>query len=116
MIYEITQEAILEASKLCPKTKKVLEVLFPAAFEDKKPYLKIGSVLTRKNHEDNNYALLKFEGQIKMLNITHGSFWNADREINEFDLVDGDRKTITLKEFKKITGIEKAEAEFILIR
>lgn len=112
-IAQTTFENILETVKNHPESRAVLESLFPSAF-DTKPYCKLGVVLKRDGHPNNLYALFKWNGEVRFLNITGNRMWKQDRNLVVNKLYDETGETITLGEFRALTGL-KDETQFTII-
>lgn len=102
-----TIEKIIALSREQPKYYDLLSSLFPQAFEDERVFCKVGSILRRKKHPNDMYALFKWNGEIRLLNITRNNFWSTEGK-NNFKvskLKDSKGETVTYSEFKTITGL-----------
>lgn len=99
---EITKDKVLKAAKTNPCAKEVLETLFPEAFEDEKPFVKIGTTFKRRTYKSNEYCLIKHQGEVCILNITHGSFWDSKRNLKVRDLKAYNQNYLTIGEFKQL--------------
>lgn len=105
----IESDRVLQAAKEGGKeVKSTLVTLFPEVFEDELPFIKIGTVLTKKNL-NNHYAVFKWNGEIRFLNITNNQFWNSDRNLKVSELKDREGIRLTRGEFKSLIGAAKVE-------
>ena len=104
MEYSISKDDILKASKQGKAQKQILETLFPKAFEDKEPFIKIGSVMVSAKHPHNNYALVKISDQIKILNVSFGTYWAEKEGFRVYNLTDPNGLTLTFSEFDRLTS------------
>lgn len=95
-------ENILKAAKGYPEAASVLRTLFPEAFEDETVFCRIGQILKRDNYPNNFYALFKWNGEVRLLNVSCNKFWNQDRNLTVSQLRNED--SITVGEFKKLIG------------
>lgn len=103
----ISKEKILHYAKEEPLSKKPLKDLFPEAFaEEERVFCTIGSVFKRATYPHNDYAVFKWNGEVRVLNITHNAFWKKGRNIRVGGLKDPDGKTLTVEEFRKLAGRE----------
>lgn len=112
MKLEITKEKVLEAAKNSPLVKSVLETLFPDAFEDNTVFCKLGSVFTRYNYPGNVYCIIKHQGIVKIMNITHSTLWTSPntRVVYVNSLRDSNAKTVTVSEFKRLVENHRFES------
>jgi hypothetical protein len=101
---EVYKEDVLAAAKANPNLKATLENLFPTVFEDDKVLCKVGCVFTRKGYPMNFYAVMNINGYVHIVNISYNTFWNKDRALRLFDLKDRESKTLTVAEFKALSG------------
>lgn len=100
---KITEERILYTVKKHPEIKTIIEELFPSVFEKQKVFCKIGTVLKRDKYPDSLYALFKWNGEVRLLNITANAMWKNTIKVGE--LTDSENySTITFGEFMKITN------------
>ena len=99
---KISKENILKAAKENSCAEKVLKDLFPKVFEEDKPFCKIGSIFERTLYPGNIFTIFKWNGQVRILNITYNRMWNLNLSVSE--LKDPDGKTLTITEFKKLVG------------
>lgn len=99
---KISKKNILKAAKENPHAEKVLKDLFPKVFEEDKPFCKIGSIFERTLYPGNIFTIFKWNGQVRILNITYNHMWNLNLNVSE--LKDPDGKTLTVSEFKKLVG------------
>lgn len=97
-----TVDNVISAAARYPSAKGVLEELFPDAFSENKVYCKLGTIFLREGY-DNLYALIKWNGEVRFLNITNNQFWSAEKNIKVGSLLDATRATITVGEFKRLT-------------
>lgn len=98
----ITEKKVIETIENHPETKAVFESLFPEIFENKKVFCKIGSILKRDGYPFQTYALFKYNGEVRLLNVTGNYFWkNASIKVGY--LTDPEGNTITVGEFLKLT-------------
>lgn len=103
---ETTKEAVLKAAQEHPCSSEILKTLFPEAFEDNSIFCNIGSIFKRSNYPGNMYALFKWNGEVRFMNITHNKFWDDSRNLKTSGLKDYEAKTITVSEFKKLIGAQ----------
>lgn len=103
-----TKEKILNAVHSNPKLYDSLASLFPEVFEDERTFCKIGSILKREKHPNNVYALFKWNGEVRLLNITQNTFWKTkgDRALKVNKLKDFNQEVITYLEFKRLIGTQ----------
>lgn len=113
MKLETTKEKVLEAAAKCPQAKTVLETMFPQVFEDDKVLCSIGSIFFRKQYPKNLYAIIKKGDRIAILNINFSTTWDEKKAIKIHALKDRDGKTITISEFRDLTGYVNMD-EFII--
>lgn len=100
---KISKKNILKATKENPCAEKVLKDLFPKVFEEEdKPFCKIGSIFERTLYPGNIFTIFKWNGQVRILNITYNHMWNLNLNVSE--LKDPNGKTLTISEFKKLVG------------
>jgi hypothetical protein len=111
---ETTKERVLEAAKKCPDAKNVLESLFPDAFEDNTILCEIGGLFFRRKYPNNIYAVVKHNNKIVAMNITHSTKWDPKFELNTYQLKDKEAKSLTVTEFKKLTGYVNLD-EFVFV-
>jgi len=109
----ITRQQIIDTIAKFPKSEMAFESLFPDIVHEKDIEIKVGTLFIRKGY-NNFYALIRWNGFIRFLNITFNSFWNADRQIKVSALQDKSGDFITLREFKQLLGTANNE-EFTLI-
>ena len=76
MVHQITTEKVLEAAKNCTQAKQTLEILFPEAFEETKPFCKVGDVLIRKNIRS-FYQVIEVGYQLALINLSTGKQWET---------------------------------------
>lgn len=100
----VTKERVLEVAKKNPYAVKVLKGLFPEAFEDEKIYCRIGSIFIRKEYPDNVYAVFKWNGEVRVLNVTKNIMWDSKRNLRVETLSDPEGKTLTVSEFRRLVG------------
>ena len=74
MVHQITTEKVLEAAEKCTQAKQTLEILFPEAFEESKPFCKVGDILIRKNTKS-FYQVIEDGYQIALINLSTGKPW-----------------------------------------
>ena len=106
---EINPERIKKAAMENPCAKAVLESLFPEVFEEGKPFCKIGCIFKRTEYPDNIYSVFKWNGEVRILNITHNAFWDQTRNLKVSQLNDPEGQTMTKSEFKKLSGKDTVE-------
>lgn len=99
----VTKERVLEVAKENPCAAKVLEGLFPEAFEDNRVFCTIGSLFKRKSNPNSVYAIFKWNGEVRILNVTSNYMWKNLR-MSVSSLKDAKGDTLTVSEFKKLTG------------
>lgn len=100
---KITSEKVLQVAKENPNAAKVLEGLFPEVFVDNKPFCKVGSLFTRVGCSG-DYAVVAINGEVCIINIDFNYMWDVSRNLPLSSLSDRNRKTLTLAEFKKLSG------------
>ena len=99
-----TKERILAVAEKHIAAKEILKELFPETFEDDTIFCKIGSLFTRKNYPNNIYTVFKWNGEVRILNITNNSMWKSDHNIKVQSLKDKLGDVLTISEFKKLVG------------
>lgn len=107
MKLNVTKERVIKAAEENPQAESTLRSLFPEAFEDNRQYCRIGVIMSRKNHPGNVYALFKWNGEIRFLNVSNNKFWDtsdSNRNIKVSQLHDFKGETLTYSEFKKLIG------------
>lgn len=114
MKLETTKEKVLEAASKCPQAKTVLETMFPDVFEDNTIFCEIGAIFFRKKYPNNMYAVVKHGGKVIAMNITNSSKWNEDKAIMLINLKDWNCLSITVSEFRKLTGYKNLD-EFTVV-
>ena len=104
-IKQPTKEQVLKAAQQCPSSKQVLKELWPDAFEDNTPYIKVGQLFLRKQYR-HAYAVIHDEHtrSFRVLNITHSRFWGEDKMLYTNSLKDIEHKYLTVSEFTRLTG------------
>lgn len=100
---KVDKHRVIQASIECPESKATLEALFPEVFEEQKIFSKIGVVLKRDKYPNQTYALIKCNGEVRLLNITCNFFWK-DAIMKVSQLKDINRETITVGEFLRLVG------------
>lgn len=100
---KVDKDRVIQAASECPESRATLEALFPEAFEEQKVFGKIGVVLKRDKYPNQTYALIKWNGEVRLLNITSNFFWKeAIMKVSQ--LKDPNRETITVGEFLRLVG------------
>lgn len=100
---KVDKHRVIQAAIECPESKTTLETLFPEVFEEQKVFSKIGVVLKRDKYPNQTYALIKWNGEVRLLNITCNFFWKG-AIIKVSQLKDINRETITVGEFLRLVG------------
>lgn len=77
-------------------------------------FCSIGQTFMRKNYPNNTYAVIKHNGKVCMINLTHSTIWDESRTIRLSDLRDPMRTRLTVDEFKKIVVTERFD-DFVRI-
>ena len=114
MKLKITSERVQEAAKNTPEARKVLQDLFPEAFEDNTPFCRIGSVFKRKGYPRNFYAVFQWNGEIRILNVSNNTFWDKERNIKCGRRENPENSYLTVSEFKSLSGRDDlSQFEFI---
>lgn len=108
----VSKERIIAVAKENPCAAKVLEGLFPEAFEDNTVFCKIGITFKRNKYLKNTYALFKWNGEVRVLNITQNKMWKPERNLKVSSLKDLEGNTLTVSEFKRLSGYHNL-TEFI---
>lgn len=103
-----TKEMVLAAANNNPGSRSVLKQLWPEAFKDDRDFIKIGQPFRRSNYPHNLYAVVKDKPnlRVRVITISSGDSWSADKSIYYKDLKDPNLFHITVSEFKKLTGFE----------
>lgn len=104
-IKQPTKDQVVKAAERCPNARKILEELWPDAFENNTPYIRVGQLFLRKQY-GHAYAVIQDENTecFRVLNITHSRFWNEDKVLYPKSLKDIERKYLTVSEFSTLTG------------
>lgn len=100
---KVEKDRVIQAASECPESRATLEALFPEAFEEQKVFGKIGAVMKRDKYPNQTYALIKWNGEVRLLNITSNFFWK-DAIMKVSQLSDPNRETITVGEFLRLNG------------
>lgn len=108
---EISIEKVKLAAEKDPCAKKVLEILFPEVFEEDNIFCKIGIIFYRREYPKNVYTVFKWNGEVRILNITHNTMWDTKRNIKISTLKNPD--ILTIAEFKKLSGLDNIEGIII---
>lgn len=74
--------------------------------DEEKAVCRIGSVFTRPAYPHNFYALFKWNGEVRFLNVTRNRMWSPKRNLRVSQLQDPMGETLTTKEFQRITGLD----------
>lgn len=103
IMVEIDPERVRDiASEADPQVRKVPEGMFPQIFEDARPLLRIGCLFTRQRYPDCMYALFKWNGEVRVLNVTYNQMWKSSLKVSELTL---DENQLTVGEFKRLMGL-----------
>lgn len=88
--------------------EKAMEVLhsMSSTIDEEKSVCRIGSVFTRPAYPHNFYALFKWNGEVRFLNVTRNRMWSPKRNLRVSQLQDPMGETLTAKEFQRITGLD----------
>lgn len=100
---EIDPERVRDiADNADPQVRQVLEGMFPQIFEDARPLLRIGCMFTRRKYMDCLYALFKWNGEVRVLNVTYNQMWKSSLKVSDLTL---DENQLTVGEFKRLMGL-----------
>ena len=114
MKVETTKEKVLEAAKQSPDAKKLMMELYPEVFRDDTILCEIGSIFFRKQYPKNIYAIVRQGNTVIVMNISHSAKWDEKHRININDLKDRGQNTITVDEFRRLTGYYNL-SEFMIV-
>lgn len=91
------------------KVSEILLELFPEAKEEEeKVFCRIGSLFTIANNSRNIYALFKWNGEVRILNVTGNYMWKrASMKVSM--LRDPQGETMTVGEFKRLVHLTKID-------
>jgi len=112
---KIYPEMVRKIAEQKPQYREALELLFPQIFDGQKLEWKIGSIIKRQPNPNNYYALFKWNGEVRLLNVTYNTFWNPQRNLKVHELMDPLKETLTNDEFRKLTGIREI-SQFRIIK
>lgn len=104
MKLEVTKEKVLKAAEENPYALRTLKSMFPEAFEDDTVFCKVGSIFRRAEYPENDYVVFKWNGEVRILNVTQNSMWGSERNLKVSSLKDPEGKTLTVSEFKRLSG------------
>lgn len=106
-----TKEQIIAAAKKYPSSQPILAELWPDAFDDNTPYIKIGQLFKRKQYEQSVYSVFRDRKSncVRILNITNSSFWSDNKSIPFYELKDPNGEYLTVSEFKRLTELTDLE-------
>lgn len=86
------------------KVSEILLELFP----EEKVFCRIGSLFTITNNPKNIYALFKWNGEVRILNVTGNYIWkHTSMKVSE--LRDPRGETMTMGEFKRLVHPTKID-------
>ena len=97
--FVLTKERILSEAAKGPEHEKMLRELFPAVWKDEEVFCKIGCLLADRT-STSLFALIKWNGEVRMLNVFANYFWKTRIPVSQ--LHDKDASTITRAEFRSI--------------
>lgn len=91
------------------KVSEILLELFPEVKEEEeKVFCRIGSLFTIANNPRNIYALFKWNGEVRILNVTGNYMWKrASMKVSM--LRDPQGETMTVGEFKRLVHLTKID-------
>lgn len=91
------------------KVSEILLELFPEVKEEEeKVFCRIGSLFTIANNPRNIYALFKWNGEVRILNVTGNYMWKrASMKVSM--LRDPQGETMTVGEFKRLVHLMKID-------
>lgn len=90
------------------KVSEILLELFPEEKDEEKVFCRIGSLFTITNNPKNIYALFKWNGEVRILNVTGNYIWkHTSMKVSE--LRDPRGETMTMGEFKRLVHPTKID-------
>lgn len=90
------------------KVSEILLELFPEVKEEEKVFCRIGSLFTITNNPKNIYALFKWNGEVRILNVTRNSMWKRT-SMKVSMLRDPRGETMTIGEFRRLVRLTKID-------
>lgn len=105
----VSSERVKEAAKNNECARKVLETLFPEAFEDDKIVCKIGSLFKRKSSPEGVYAVVELDRLVSIVNITKNYAWAKDRRLSPEQISNYEERKLTAGEFKRLSGMDNLD-------
>lgn len=91
------------------KVSEILLELFPEVKEEEgKVFCRIGSLFTITNNPKNIHALFKWNGEVRILNVTRNSMWKRT-SMKVSMLRDPRGETMTEGEFKRLVRLTKID-------
>lgn len=107
MTVSIDPERIKELEKKNKDNEvgRMVRELFAEVFEDVEVFCRIGSVFKRRMYPENLYAVFKWNGEVRILNITGNKMWDSKKNLKVSELRDANQETLTVTEFKALSGM-----------
>jgi uncharacterized pyridoxamine 5'-phosphate oxidase family protein len=90
------------------KVSEILLKLFPEVKDEEKVFCRIGSLFTITNNPKNIYALFKWNGEVRILNVTGNYMWKRT-SMKVSMLQDPHGETMTVGEFKRLVHLTKID-------
>lgn len=101
----VSKERVLKAAGNNECARKILEDLFPEAFEDEKIVCKIGSLFARRS-TSSIYAVVALDDLVTIINVTSNYAWSKERRFRVDSVSHPEEKVLTVGEFKKLSGYD----------
>lgn len=83
---------------------RMVRELFAEVFEDEEVFCKLGTLFKRRMYPENVYAVFKWNGEVRILNITENKMWDSKKNLKVSQLRDPNQETLTVTEFKALSG------------
>lgn len=93
---------------------RMVRELFAEVFEDEEVFCKLGTLFKRRMYPENVYAVFKWNGEVRILNITENKMWDSKKNLKVSQLRDPNQETLTVTEFKTLSG-RKSLDEFYFV-
>ena len=101
MYHQTTTEQILEAAEKCSQVRETLQILFPEAFEDCKPFCTIRDVFIRKGMKG-FYQVVEYGNFLTIFNLSTGKHWENKIIIPYGSNTPAMEKTISRKDMRTL--------------